>query len=64
MLRSSHAAVREKCLEKGNDLTLDMAIGFGQNYDTSQESVRAVGIDEDPTVHAVNAAKSNAPRRS
>ena len=35
VLRSSHAAVREKCLEKGDDLTLDMAIGIGQNYETS-----------------------------
>jgi len=26
--------------------------------------MRAIGIDEDPIVHAVNAAKSNAPRRS
>ena len=64
MLRSSHAAVREKCLEKGDDLTLDMAIGIGQNYETSQESMRAMGIDEDPTVHAVNTGKSNAHRLS
>ena len=64
VLRASHAAVREKCLEKGDDLTLDMAIGIGQNYETSQESMRAIGIDEDPTVHAVNTGKSNAPRRS
>ena len=64
MLRSSHAAVCKKCLEKGDDLTLDMAIGISQNYETSQESMRANGIDEDPIVHAVNGAKSNAPRRS
>ena len=64
VLRSSHAAVRETFLEKGDDLTLDMAIGIGQNYDTSQESMRAIGIDEDPTVHAVNTGKSNSPRRS
>ena len=64
VLRSSHAAVREKYLEKGDDLTLDMAIGIGQNYETSKESMRAIGIDEDPTVHAVNTAKSNALRRS
>ena len=52
------------CLEKGDDLTLDMAIGIGENYETSQESVRAIGIFEDPTVHALNTgsrAKSNAP---
>ena len=64
MLRSSHAAVREKCLEKGDDLTLEMAIGIGQNYETSQESMRAIGIDEDPTIDAVKTGKSNAPRRS
>ena len=64
VLRSSHAAVREKCLEKGDDLTLDVAIGIGQNYETLQESMRAIGIDEDPTVHAVKTAKSNAPRHS
>ena len=58
VLRSSHAAAREKCLEKGDELTLDMAIGIGQNYETSQESMRAIGIDE------VNTAKSNALRRS
>ena len=64
VLRSSHAAVREKCFEKGDDLTLHWAIGIGLNYDTSQESMRAIGIDEDPTVHAVNTAKSNVHRRS
>ena len=64
VLRSSHAAVREKCLEKGDDLTLHMAIDIGQNYETSQGSMRAIGIDKDPIVHAVNTAKSNTPRRS
>ena len=67
VLRSSHAAVREKFLEKGDDLTLEMANGIGQNYETSQESMRAIGIDEDPTVHEVKTgsrAKSNAHRRS
>ena len=66
VLRSSHAAVREKCLKKDDDLTLDMAVGIGQNYETSQESMRSIGIDEDPTVHTVNTgsrAKSNAHRR-
>ena len=32
VLRSSHTAVRKKCLEKGDGLTFDMAIGIGQNY--------------------------------
>ena len=64
VLRSSHTAVHEKCLEKGDELTLDMAIGIGQNYETSQESMRAIGINEDPTVHAVNTAKLNALRHS
>ena len=67
VLRSSKAAVRDKCLEKGDDLTLDVAIGIGQNYETSQESMRAIGFDEDPTVHSVNTGsrdKSNAPGRS
>ena len=44
-----------------------MAIGIGQNYETSQESMRAIGTDEDPTIHAVNTgsrAKSNVPERS
>ena len=54
LLRSSHAAVREKYLEKGDDLTLDIVIGIGENYETSQEIVRAIGIFEDQTVHVLN----------
>ena len=47
VLRSSRAAVREKYLEKGDELTLNMAISIRQNYETSQESMR-------PKVHVVN----------
>ena len=54
VLRSSQAAVYEKCLEKGEELTLSMATSIGQNYKTSQESMRAIRVDEDPTGHAVN----------
>ena len=55
VLRSSHDQVREKCLDKGNDLTLAKAIQIGQDYEASQESMKVIDekVDEDPKVHAV-----------
>ena len=52
VLRSSHKAVKEKCLDKGDTLTLDMAIEIGQNYETAQESMKAIN-GEDAKVHAL-----------
>ncbi|XP_041357629.1 uncharacterized protein LOC121374562 [Gigantopelta aegis] len=52
VLRSVHDTVRGKCLEKGDTLTLEMAINIGQNHEMSQESLKAIN-DEDPKVHTV-----------
>ena len=55
VLRSFHKEVQEKCLEKGNDLTLDAAISIGRNHEASQESLSTINnYDEDTSVtHAV-----------
>ena len=54
VLRSSYAAVHDKCPEKGHELTLNMAISIGQNYETSQKRMRAISVDEKPKVDVVN----------
>ena len=40
-VRSHHAQILEKCLKEGDKLTLDKAISIVQNYETSQESMKA-----------------------
>ena len=45
VLRSSSQAVKEKCLEKGDELTLDMAISIGQNYESAQDSMQAIKLN-------------------
>ena len=62
VLRSRHPTVMEKCFDKGEELTLDMAINIGRNYETLQESIRVVGIDEDKKVNAVRNFKK--PQKS
>ena len=57
VLRSRYPIVMEKCFDKGEDLTFDMAINIGPNYKTSQESIRVMGIDEDKKVNAVRSFK-------
>ena len=52
VLRSIHDTVREKCLEKGDTLTLEMALNIGQNHEMSQESLKAIS-GEDSKVYAV-----------
>ena len=50
VLRSHHSAVREKCLDKCDDLTLEMAVNIGQNHEISLESMEAIEDDEDGKV--------------
>lgn len=66
VLRSHSATVREKCLDKGNDLTLDKAIQIGQNHEASQESMKVIDsrVDEDPKVHAVHDKRRGRGRRA
>ena len=52
VLRSQHPAVQEKCLDRGDDLTMEVAIGIGQNHEISQESMKAIG-EEHSKVHSV-----------
>ena len=61
VLRSHSATVREKCLDKGNELTLEKAIQIGQNHEASQESMRVIDarVDEDPKVHTVQTKSRN-----
>ncbi|ELT88091.1 hypothetical protein CAPTEDRAFT_191344 [Capitella teleta] len=40
--------VRERCMEDGDDLTLEKTIKLGQMYETSKESLKLIG--EDPKV--------------
>ena len=47
--------VRQKCLERGDELTLDMAINIGQTSETAQESIRAIDQEVDK-VHALRAS--------
>ena len=42
VLRAYHAKVREKCLDKGDDLTLQMAITYGQSYEASSQSMKMI----------------------
>ena len=53
VLRSIRDTVRERCLEKGDTLTLEMAINIGQNHEMSQESPKSIS-GEDPKVRAVH----------
>ena len=63
VLRSHSATVREKCLDKGNELTLAMAIQIGQNHEAWQESLKVIDakVDEDSKV---NAARGNHKRNA
>ncbi len=69
VLRAVHDTVREKCLEIGDELTLDRAIQIGQNYETSILSMATIG-DEDPRVNKVSMGrgtgkyKHGKPRKS
>ena len=51
MLCSLSLDIREKCLDKGDALTLEKAINLGQIHESSQESLHVIG--EDPKMHAV-----------
>ena len=53
VLQSRHPAVMEKCFDKGEELILNI----GCNYETSQESIRTMGVDEDKKVHTVKTFK-------
>ena len=53
VLQSKHPAVMEKCCNKGENLTLDMAI----NNETSQESIRTVDVDQDKKLDIVKKFK-------
>ncbi|XP_071954147.1 uncharacterized protein [Antedon mediterranea] len=69
MLRDSivcnalHSKVKEKCIDLGDELTLDKAITIGQNYETSQESMKVIiNKDEDAKIHEVR-KRSNYKQR-
>ena len=54
MLNSYHMDVGEKCLDKGDDVTLEMAITIGQNHKTTRDSMCTIGVDKDLKVHSVS----------
>ena len=47
VLRSLHARVREKCLDRGDDLTLEMAISYGQSFEASSNSLKVISNSTD-----------------
>ncbi|XP_033106768.1 uncharacterized protein LOC117108748 [Anneissia japonica] len=52
ILRKRDQKVREKCLDLGDELTLDKAINLALNYETSQASL--VAMDRSESVSAIN----------
>ena len=53
MLRAHHPAVQEKCLDIGDDLTLEKSVSIGQNHEITLETQKAIEGDEDAKVHTV-----------
>ena len=53
VLRAHHPAVREKCLDMGDDLTLEKSVSIGQNHEITLETQKAIEGDEDAKVHTV-----------
>ena len=45
--------MQEKCLDEGNDLTLEKAIRIGQNYEASHASLKVIGGEEGAKVNKV-----------
>ena len=46
VLRAHHKKVRKKCLDKGDDLTLDMAITYGRSYEASMVSLKVIAEEK------------------
>ena len=61
VMNAHSTIVQEKCLEKGDDLTLDMVIRIGQSHEMSQDSLKVISqkIDEDVKVNAVHKRRWN-----
>ena len=58
VLRSRNHDVQVKCLEKGDDLDLAMAIKVGQDDEASRESLSVIGgEEEDSKIHAAGYQK-------
>ena len=51
VLRSYQARVREKCLDKGDELTLAMAISYGQSNEASIDSLKVIANEKSESVH-------------
>ena len=47
VLRARHDQVKEKCLDEGNALTLEKLVSIGQNYETSHDSLKVIGGNDD-----------------
>ena len=54
VLRAYHKKVREKCLDKGDTLTLANAITYGQSYDASMMSLKLMTNGERKDVGSIN----------
>ena len=53
VLRARETVVREKCLDKGDELTLAKAIQIGQNQETAKESMKAMSQKAETNLHAI-----------
>ena len=64
VLNAQSTTVREKCLDKGDELTLDVAIRIGQSHEMSQDSLKVIGTDEDAKVQAVHKRRGRYQKRN
>ncbi|XP_033126391.1 uncharacterized protein LOC117124312 [Anneissia japonica] len=60
VMRAKDPKVQEKCLEEGDDLTLDKAIKIGQNVEISKKSLSAISAQ---TAIDVQVVKKKTPPR-
>jgi transposase InsO family protein len=56
VLRSLHQQVQERCLEYGDELTLDIAVNIGRNHEAAQDSLKVIeaGAGGGEEVHTVS----------
>ena len=64
VLRLKHPEVQGKCFEKGDDLTMEMAIKVGQDDESSRESLSAIGCGEDTKIHGTGYQKYKTKRKT
>ena len=64
MFRCKQSKVREKCLDLGDELTLEKAVKIGRTHETYLDSLKKLAKDEDPTVNVVEKRQTRSRRKS